>query len=103
MKKSATSLTDRDTLMYLPTTVISSSIMAHAQVRDKNERWIRCALGKGDLMILPAGIYHRFTPAESNFTHAMRLFKDEPKWTPYPRKDGGDFPERREYLKQIGC
>ena len=53
-------------------------------------------------MILPAGIYHRFTPGESNFTHAMRLFKDEPKWTPYPRKDGGDFPERVDYIKQIG-
>ena len=76
--------------------------LAYAQVRDKNDRWIRCGLEKGDLMILPAGIYHRFTPAENNYTHAMRLFKDEPKWTPYPRKDGGDFSERREYLKQIG-
>jgi cupin superfamily acireductone dioxygenase involved in methionine salvage len=33
----------------------------------------------------------------------MRLFKDEPKWTPYPRKDGGDFVERTEYLKEIGA
>jgi hypothetical protein len=32
----------------------------------------------------------------------MRLFRDEPKWTPYPRKDGGNFPEREEYVKQIG-
>jgi 1,2-dihydroxy-3-keto-5-methylthiopentene dioxygenase len=59
-------------------------------------------MSKGDFMILPAGIYHRFTPGESNFTHAMRLFKDEPKWTAYPRKDGCDFPERAEYIKQIG-
>jgi 1,2-dihydroxy-3-keto-5-methylthiopentene dioxygenase len=53
-------------------------------------------------MILPAGIYHRFTPGQSDFAHAMRLFKDEPKWTAYPRKDGADFPERAEYVQQIG-
>jgi 1,2-dihydroxy-3-keto-5-methylthiopentene dioxygenase len=53
-------------------------------------------------MILPAGIYHRFTPSKTDYTHALRLFKDEPKWTPYPRKDGGEFPEREEYAKKIG-
>ena len=72
------------------------------EVRDKTERWIRCALEKGDFMILPAGIYHRFTPGATNFTHAMRLFKDEPKWTAYPRKDGGEYEERAAYLKTIG-
>jgi 1,2-dihydroxy-3-keto-5-methylthiopentene dioxygenase len=71
-------------------------------VRDRNERWIRCALQKGDFLILPAGIYHRFTSGESNSAHAMRLFKDEPKWTAYPRKDGSDFPERSEYARQMG-
>ena len=76
---------------------------ADIQVRDKNERWIRCALSKGDFLILPPGIYHRFTPADTNFTHAIRLFKDLPKWTAYYRKDHEDnLPERAEYLKKIG-
>jgi 1,2-dihydroxy-3-keto-5-methylthiopentene dioxygenase len=35
-------------------------------VRGPDERWVRCALEKGDLIILPAGIWHRFTTDEGN-------------------------------------
>jgi 1,2-dihydroxy-3-keto-5-methylthiopentene dioxygenase len=35
------------------------------------------------------------------YVHAMRLFKDEPKWTPLNRADDLDAnPQRKEYVTQ---
>lgn len=44
-------------------------------IEHPTDKWIRCALDAGDLMVLPAGIYHRFTLDERNMIKAMRLFQ----------------------------
>lgn len=69
-------------------------------VRSRDDKWVRVLLEKDDLLILPAGIYHRFTPAQSDYVKALRLFKDEPKWTAYPRP-ADNHDSRLHYLASI--
>ncbi|KAJ5438886.1 uncharacterized protein N7458_009884 [Penicillium daleae] len=69
-------------------------------VRGEEDEWIRIELAKDDLIILPAGIYHRFTTNEQNYIKAMRLFQDEPKWTPLNRGAEVDLnPHRKNYVE----
>ena len=68
-------------------------------VRGLDDKWVRISMGAGDMIVLPAGMYHRFTLDEANYLKAMRLFVGEPVWTPYNRKDEGvdAMPERKAY------
>ena len=52
-------------------------------VRDKEDRWIRVFMEKGDMITLPTRIYHRFTLDEKNYVKAMQLLVGDPAWTAY--------------------
>eukprot|EP01097_Dermamoeba_algensis_P000705 TRINITY_DN1249_c0_g1_i2.p1 TRINITY_DN1249_c0_g1~~TRINITY_DN1249_c0_g1_i2.p1 ORF type:complete len:184 (-),score=62.45 TRINITY_DN1249_c0_g1_i2:166-687(-) len=73
-------------------------------VRSRKEEWVRIVLRKGDMIILPAGIYHRFVPDEANlYFKVMRLFVGEPVWTPYNRIDSAtdSRPARKLYVESF--
>jgi len=69
-------------------------------VRDVNDRWIRILVQRGDLIILPTGIHHRFTLDSLNYIKVMRLFIGEPIWTAHPRPDE-EHEARKKYIEQV--
>ncbi|KAH6592724.1 hypothetical protein BASA50_007903 [Batrachochytrium salamandrivorans] len=71
-------------------------------IRNKADRWVRIHTKKGDMIILPAGSYHRFILDSTNYIKAMRLFKEDPKWTPINRSKETDVNTHRVgYLSAI--
>jgi 1,2-dihydroxy-3-keto-5-methylthiopentene dioxygenase len=74
-------------------------------VRDVDDTWIRISMEAGDMIVLPAGMYHRFTLDERNYLKAMRLFVGEPVWTPYNRESEGvdEMQERLAYAAALAA
>ncbi|EFN58452.1 hypothetical protein CHLNCDRAFT_48525 [Chlorella variabilis] len=69
-------------------------------VRDLEDRWVRIWCRKGALLVIPEGIYHRFTLDTSNHVKALRLFVGVPVWTPHNRP-AEDVPSRAKYLASV--
>lgn len=47
-------------------------------VRDRDDKWIRIEVLKGDMLVLPAGIYHRFT-LDKNVSNFFEYRRDQYK------------------------
>jgi len=71
-------------------------------VRGKNDEWIRIHATKGDMILLPAGIYHRYSNDENNKAKVMRFLQGDPIWTPYNRANEIDLMKaRKRYLESV--
>lgn len=65
--------------------------------------WIRLHLSAGDLLLLPAGMYHRCTLDENDYCSMMRLFKDSQRWAPVYRQEkrAEGHPSRQAYVRMV--
>jgi len=62
--------------------------------------WVRVHTKEGDLVVLPAGAYHRFVLDAGESIVANRLFIGEPVWTPINRGEEADgHAARLAYVK----
>ena len=72
--------------------------------RERDGAWVRVHTVAGDCIVLPAGLYHRFTLDSGDFVVAQRLFVGAPVWTPINRGPEADsHPARQQYLQTLGA
>lgn len=70
-------------------------------IRDYNGEWIRFRVGKGDLIVLPPGMYHRFTLDTENYIKAILLYTEVPTRIDVMKPEGDDLEVRKDYVKTV--
>ena len=53
--------------MTAAASIYMNSAAGYFDVRDKEDKWVRVKCCKGDMIVLPAGMYHRFTLDDNNY------------------------------------
>ncbi|KAJ7571705.1 hypothetical protein O6H91_01G173900 [Diphasiastrum complanatum] len=68
-------------------------------IRDYDGKWIRFRVTKGDMIVLPPGMFHRFTIDENNYIKALLLYTD----VPYRTQHGAESESaaRKEYVDKV--
>ena len=54
-------------------------------IRSVDDRWMRVTVEKGDLIVVPADLHHRFLLTDKKSIRCVRLFKDASGWVPHYR------------------
>lgn len=54
-------------------------------IRSRQDAWMRVLVEPGDLIVVPAGRYHRFMLTDQRAIQCVRLFKDTAGWEPHYR------------------
>lgn len=70
-------------------------------IRDYNGDWIRFRVEKGDLIVLPPGMYHRFTLDTNNYIKALLLYTECPTRIDIIRPYADDLQVRKDYVNYV--
>lgn len=76
--------------------------VGYEDVRDFDGQWIRIEIKKGDLIVLPPGMYHRFTLDENLYLKALLLYQGTPTRIQFEKNPGTDDMEvRLDYVQSV--
>lgn len=67
-------------------------------IRGYDGEWIRFRVEKGDMIVLPPGMYHRFTLDTHNYIKALLLFTETPTRIDVMRPYGDELQVRKDYV-----
>ncbi|MCO5597221.1 hypothetical protein L7F22_051297 [Adiantum nelumboides] len=70
-------------------------------VRGLDGDWIRFRVEKGDMIVLPPGMYHRFTLDNYNYIKATLLYTEIPTRIDVMRPHGDDLEVRKQYVNNF--